>query len=59
MQELNGPQKVSSTWFKHLYELVDKLNDTEMQQIGMSLKDTIKLKENYFSKKLSARRYIA
>ena len=26
-QELNDPDKVSSTWVKHLYGLVDKLND--------------------------------
>ena len=30
-QELNDPDKVSATWVKHLYELVDKLNDTETQ----------------------------
>ena len=24
-QELNDPEKVSSTWVKHLYELVEKL----------------------------------
>ena len=28
-QELNDPEKVSSTWVKHLYGLVDHLNDTE------------------------------
>ena len=28
-QELNDPDKVSSTWVKHLYGLVDKLNGTE------------------------------
>ena len=42
-QELNDPEKVSSTWVKHLYELVDKLNDTETQMIGMKPKDAIKL----------------
>ena len=26
VQELNDPNKVSSTWVKHLYGLVDKLN---------------------------------
>ena len=45
MQELNDPEKVSSTWVKHLYELVDKLNDTEIQMIGMKPKDAIRLKE--------------
>ena len=34
-QELNDPEKVSSRWVKHLYGLVDKLNNT----------DAIKLKE--------------
>ena len=27
-QELNDPDKVSAIWVKHLYGLVDKLNDT-------------------------------
>ena len=44
-QELNGPEKVSWTWVKHLYGLADKLKDTKMQMIGMSPKDAIKLKE--------------
>ena len=30
-QELNDPDKVSSTWVKHLYGLVDELNDTQTQ----------------------------
>ena len=34
-QELNDPEKVLSTWVKHLYGLVDKLNDTETQMTGM------------------------
>ena len=53
-QELNDPDKVSSTWVRHLYGLVDKLNDTETQMIGMKPKDAIKLdqvplvnRENY------------
>ena len=45
MQELNNPKKVSSTWVKHLYGLVNQLNDTEMQMIGMKPKDAIGLKE--------------
>ena len=45
VQELNDPDKVSLTWVKHLYGLVDKLNDTETQMIGMKLKDAIKLNE--------------
>ena len=44
-QELNDPEKVSSRWVKHLYELVDELNDTETEMIGMKPKDVIKLKE--------------
>ena len=44
-QELNDPKKVSSRWVKHLYGLVDELNDTETKMIGMKPKDAIKLKE--------------
>ena len=44
-QELNDPERVSSTWVKHLYELVDPLNDTKTQLTGMSPKDAIKLKK--------------
>ena len=44
-QELNDSEKVLSTQVKHLYGLIDKLNDTETQMTGMSQKDTIKLKE--------------
>ena len=44
-QELNDPEKVSSRWVKHLYGLVDELNDMETEMIGMKPKDVIKLKE--------------
>ena len=44
-QELNDPEKVSTTWVKHLYDLVDKLNDTETEMIGMKPKDAIYIKE--------------
>ena len=44
-QELNDPEKVSSRWVKHLYGLVDELNDTETEMIGMKPKDAIKLDE--------------
>ena len=44
-QKLNDPEKVSSRWVKHLYGLVDELNDTETEMIGMKPKDAIKLKE--------------
>ena len=42
-QELNDPEQVSSSWVKHLYGLVDKLNDTETEMIGMKPKDAIVL----------------
>ena len=45
VQELNDPEKVSATWVKHLYGLVDELNDTETQMIGMKPKDAIELDE--------------
>ena len=44
-QELNDPVKVSATWVKHLYGLVEELNDTETQMIGMKPKNVIKLNE--------------
>ena len=44
-QELNDPEKVSSRWVKHLYGLVDELNDMETEMIGMKPKDSFKLKE--------------
>ena len=44
-QELNDPEKVSSRWVKHLYGLVDELNDMESEMIGMKPKDAIKLNE--------------
>ena len=44
-QELNDPDKVSSRWVKHLYELVYELNDTETEMIGMKPKDAIRLNE--------------
>ena len=42
---MNDPEKVSSNWIKHLYELVEELNDTETQMTGMKLKDVIKLNQ--------------
>ena len=41
-QKLNDPEKVSATWVKHLYGLVDELNDMETEMIGMKPKDAIK-----------------
>ena len=53
-QELNDPEKVSATWVMYLYGLVDELNDTETEMIGMKLKNAIVLdqvplvaRENY------------
>ena len=43
VQEFNDPEKVSATWVKHLYGLVDELNNTETQMIGMKPMDAIKL----------------
>ena len=37
------PEHVSATWVKHLYGLVDELNDTETEMIGMKPKDAIVL----------------
>ena len=42
-QELNDPEKVSPRWVKHLYGLVDELNDTTTEMIGMKSKDAIEL----------------
>ena len=42
---MNDPEKVSSRWVKHLYGLVEELNDTETEMIRMKPKDAIKLKE--------------
>ena len=44
-QELNDPDKVSSTWVRHLYGLVDELNDTETDMTGLKPKDAIKLNQ--------------
>ena len=42
-QELNDPGKVSATWVKHLYGLVDELNNMETEMIGMKPNDAIVL----------------
>ena len=42
-QELNDPERVSVRWVKHLYGLVDELNDTTTEIIGMRPKDAIVL----------------
>ena len=44
-QELNDPEKASSRWVKKYYGIVDELNDTETEMIGIKPKDAIKLKE--------------
>ena len=50
-QELNDPEKVSATWVKHLYGLVDELNDTQTEMIGMKPNDAIKLNEVHLVKR--------
>ena len=40
---MNDPDKVSAIWVKHLYGLVDELNNTQTQMIGMKPSDVIKL----------------
>ena len=42
---MNDPEKVSPRSVKHLYGLVDELNNTETEMIGMKPKDAIKLDE--------------
>ena len=42
-QELNDPEQVSLMWVKHLYGLVDELNDTWTEMTGMKPKDAIVL----------------
>ena len=44
-QGLNDPEKVSSRRVKHLYGLVDELNNMETEMIGMKPNYAIKLKE--------------
>ena len=44
-QELNDPEKVLSSSVKHLYGLVDELNDMETEMIGMKPKDAILLNQ--------------
>ena len=44
-QELNDPEKVSSRWVKHLYGLVDELNNMETEMIGMKAEDAILLNQ--------------
>ena len=44
-QELNDPEQVSSRWVKHLYGLVDELNDMQTEMIGMKPSNAIKLNE--------------
>ena len=42
-QEVNDPKWVSATWVKHLYGLVDELNDMQTEMTGMKPKDAILL----------------
>ena len=45
VQEFNDPDKVSATWVKHLYGLVDEVNDTTTDMIGIKPSDAIKLSQ--------------
>ena len=45
MQELNDPEKVLSIWVRHLYELVDWLNNRKMQMTGMKPKGVMELEK--------------
>ena len=42
---LTHSEQVSSRWVKHLYGLVDELNNTQTEMIGMKPSDVIKLNE--------------
>ena len=42
-QELNDPEKISSAWAKHLYQLINNLNNTKAEMIGIKPKDAVKL----------------
>ena len=42
---MNDPEQVSSRWVKHLYGLVDELNNTQTKMIGMKPKGAIVLDE--------------
>ena len=42
---MNDPEKVLATWVKHFCGLVDELNDTTTEMIGMKPKDVIVLDE--------------
>ena len=50
-QDLNDLDKIATTWVKHLYDLVDRLNDTKTEMIDMKLNEAIKLKEIPLKKK--------
>ena len=45
MQELNDPKKVSSTWVKHLYGLIDQLDGMKTQMTGIKPKEATELKK--------------
>ena len=42
-QELQDPEKVSTIWVKNLNKIMNKMNNTVSQMVGMKPKDTIKL----------------
>ena len=43
VQELQDPEKVSTTWVKNLNKIVNKMNNTKLSMIDMKPKDAIKL----------------
>ena len=57
-QKLNDPEKVLLTWVKHLYGLVDQLNNTKTQMTGMKPKEAIECKKVLLLE-LSSGRYVA
>ena len=42
-QDLQDPEKVSTSWIKNLNKIVNKMNNTKSSMIDMKLKDAIKL----------------
>lgn len=43
-QEMNDPEKASTTWVKHLYKLIDRMNARRTEMIDMKPKDAILMK---------------
>ena len=60
-KELNDSEKLSATWVKHHYGLVDELNDMETEMIGNETEGCYCTGSSSSSQTrgLSSRRYIA